>query len=67
VAPLSMLPPSANGVSMTCTATNEAPSLTLIKNVVNDVRAPTATPNMWVLAAAPAGSFGPGAAAPGVT
>src|SRR5262249_3775245 len=63
VAPPPFLPPTANGISVICTATNQAPSITLVKNVVNNVRAPDATPDMWLLAADSGGThvdFGPG-------
>jgi uncharacterized repeat protein (TIGR01451 family) len=63
IAPTVLLPAAASGVSATCTATNRAPSLTLIKSVDNDVRAPDAPPGQWSLAASgPGGTtdFGPG-------
>jgi hypothetical protein len=69
VSPPGLLPPGVT-VAARCTISNEAPTLTLVKNVANDVRGPLATPDMWVLQATnnPAGTvdFGPGTSA-GVT
>ncbi len=52
-------------VAADCTISNQAPSLTLVKQVANQVRGPPATPDMWLLSATgPSGTvdYGPGTA-----
>ena len=64
VAPPGLLPPGVTN-AVECTISNQAPSLTLVKQVVNEVRGPLATPDMWLLSATGPGGlvdFGPGTA-----
>ncbi len=64
VAPTGLLPAGVT-VAADCTISNQAPSLTLAKRVVNTVGNAPATPNMWHLSATPtppgaAIDYGPG-------
>ncbi len=64
VAPASLLPVGATN-AVECTMSNQAPSLTLVKQVENQVRGPPATPDMWLLSATGPGgtiAYGPGTA-----
>src|SRR5262249_9426395 len=59
VAPVGLLPPSANGIAVNCTISNRAAKLTLVKQVVNDVGNAPATSDMWTLSATPTAPPGP--------